>query len=405
MSFLRDYEITTRNNEVPKTYHLFSALVTLSTLVSSRVWMDCGIFIARPNLYVVLTGEPGIKKNTALYVARRLINEIDDKIPLSGECQSKEDLVRSMTGHARVCELPDDIKVPPRFHPLNDARTKFSYCPMSVMVPELGEFLGIGAGRMIDFLTAIFDVEDYKHSTIKRGDEIVVMPYLTVLSATVPDWITSRLKDDVITGGFSSRTIFVYEDRPPKRIAFPEIDKEMEDAWDRLVAHGKQLLQVKGPFTWGAGTKEYYAHWYENLPMPEDVMLRGWYNRKGLHALKVSMLISLSEGFDRVIEINHLQMAIELLDITERNLPKVFRGVGRNELFGIANKVVELLERTPGRALPEKFVKKELFREADITEIAKIIAHLVESGKVRRAPAPDAAGKKQQMLILNNFND
>jgi hypothetical protein len=383
-SFLRDYEIVTQNNECPQSFHHFSALVALSSIVSGRVWLDLGLFTIRPNLYVILTGTPGVKKTTAMSVTKRLLRELGDAVPLSAECQTKEALVQSMASNARTCDVGKG-DVPRNFVPLDAECSKFVYTPMTVCVTELSQFVGSGnAAHMLDFLTTIYDEEVFINATKGRGTDHLPMPYLTLLGCTVPDWITARLKDDVITGGFSRRAIFVYEHATTQRIAIPTVTPEMEAAWLRVVAKAKRLLKLKGPYQWGVGAKEFYVKWYEGLKRPEDPLLEGWYNSVHIQMFKIAMLIAASEweSGQPVLEIVHMQISMELLKTVESNIPKVFKGVGRNELAGISNKLLELLNTGIEKKLPLRIVRRELFRDADIQEINRIIAHLKSTKQI-----------------------
>jgi hypothetical protein len=387
MSFLSDYQIVSQNNEAPKTFHLYASLVALSSIVSGKVWLDLGLFSIRPNLYVILTGTPGVKKTTAMSITKRLLRELGDIVPLSAECQTKEALTQSMASKTRPCIVGEGM-VPKNFAPLDEAKSKFLYSPMTVCVTEFSQFVGTSnAGHMLDFLTTIYDEEIYTSETKGKGVDKLPMPYLTLLGCTVPDWITARLKDDVISGGFSRRAIFVYEGSTNLRIPIPTVTREMDLAWTSLVAKAKTILKLKGPYSWGLSAEDFYCDWYRNLIRPEDPLMEGWFNSIHIQMLKISMLISASEWdghSQHTVDINHMQFSMELLKIIESNIPKVFKGVGRNELFGIGNKIVELLDRAPDKKLPERFVKKELFRDANLDELTKIINHLIAVRQIRR---------------------
>lgn len=402
MSFLSDYAIVTQNNESPPSYHLFSGLVALSSIVSGKVWFDLGLFSIRPNIYVILTGPPGVKKTTAMSIAKRLIRQLGDVIPLAAECQTKEAFTQDMSTYSRPCVV-EEGQVPNNFAPLDEAKSKFLYSPITICVTEFSQFVGTSnAGHMLDFLTAIYDEEIYTNSTKGRGKDFIPMPYVTFLACTVPDWITARLKDDVISGGFSRRAIFVYESHTDLRIPIPKVTDEMSEAWIRVVQKAKQIQTIKGPFAWGPGAEDFYCDWYINLPRPEDPMLSNWYNSVHIQMLKLSMLISASEweSGQPFISVESMQMAISLLKEIEQNIPKVFKGVGRNELFGIANKIVELVGNTPEKALPEKLVKKDLFREANIDELNKTITHLIATGQLKRDVREHPITKQRELFLV-----
>lgn len=402
-SFLKDYEITTQNNEVPRTFHLFSSLVALSSLVSGRIWIDLGLFKIRPNLYVILTGTPGVKKTTAMSVAKNLIREMKGAVPLAAECMTKEALTMEMGGCTKACEGLPEGSVPREFAPLDEKCTKFMYTPMSVMVTELSQFVGSGgaAGHMLDFLTTIYDEHVYENKTKGKGTDTLPMPYLTLLACTVPDWITARLKDDVITGGFSRRAIFVYEHATNLRVPRPIVTPEMEEAWKRLVAKSRKILTLKGEVKWGPGTIDFYDTWYTKMKRPEDPLLEGWFNSVHVQMLKIAILVAVSEweGGELVMEIPHMQLAIELLRMVEENIPKVFKGVGRNELFGIGGKIIDMLSFAPNKELSLQFVRRELFREANLEELNKIISHLIGTDQIKQYSKTHPITKKNTAYL------
>jgi hypothetical protein len=403
-SFLRDYEAVTQNNEVPRTFHLYSSLVALSSLVSGKIWLDLGLFKIRPNLYVILTGTPGVKKTTAMSVAKRLLREMKGGIPLAAECLTKEALTVDMAKATRVCDGLPKGTVPPQFKPLDESGTKFMYTPMTVCVTELSQFVGSGgsAGHMLDFLTTVYDEETYENKTKGKGTDTLPMPYLTLLACTVPDWITARLKDDVITGGFSRRAIFVYEHATNLRVPRPTVTKEMDEAWTRLVAKARKLMMLKGPVQWGPGAAEFYDEWYLKLKRPDDPLLEGWYNSVHVQMLKISMLIAASEweSGPLYVNINDMKMSMELLRLVEENIPKVFKGVGRNELFAVSNKVIEMLQFAPDRKLPEQYLKRELYRDVNIEELTKILNHLLSTGQITRFAGKSKTGRPTIYISL-----
>lgn len=402
MSFLSDYTLVTQKNESPASYHLFSSLVAISGLISGKVWLDLGLFKIRPNLYVILTGPPGVKKTTAMSVTKRLLREVGhENVPLAAECQTKEALTQELASYQRVCQLTDGM-VPRHFSPIDEARSKFLYSPITICVTEFSQFVGVSnAGHMLDFLTTIYDEEAYTNSTKGKGKDIIPMPYVSFLACTVPDWITARLKDDVISGGFSRRAIFVYETHSDIRIPIPEVTPEMEEAWIRVVQKAKHITKLKGPFEWGPGAKEFYCDWYTSLKRPADPLLDGWFNSVQIQMLKIAMLLAASEWIEgqHYITIQDMQDSIALLKEVEQNIPKVFKGVGRNELFGIGNKIVEMIQNSPTKDLPESLVKKDLFREANLDELNKIIQHLEATQTIKKVMKPHPITEQRTIFL------
>lgn len=400
MSFLKSYRDYTSGNEAHPTYHTFAALIALSTIIGRRVWIDQGIFTIVPNLYVVLVGPSGNRKTTAMTPAKHLIREL--KLPFSAESVTKEKLVLDVKDTERlIAGLPPEYK-------------KFEmYAPMTCIVTELSEFLGGGGLGMINFLVTIYDQDYYDIRTKNKGDTSITGPYLCLLACTTPDWITIYLKQDIISGGFSRRAIFVYESTKGAPIPRPTMTPLMLTAWQEMLSYAHELMKVKGPMIWGPGLTEFYDTWYirNQASVPSNPMLLGYFESKHIQALKIATLVSLSEGFDRVIKIAHFQFALDLLGLAEANMGRVFAGMGRNELHPVANKVLDMLSKQPTvdyqvagisralRCLPEKQLRAIFFHEVGTQDFDQILNHLISTGKLERLSLTDPVSRIPKLYV------
>ena len=400
-NFLRDYREFTSGNEAHPTYHLFSSLIALSSIVSRRVWLDMDYFTIYPNLYVVLVGPPGNRKSSAMSTTKSLLRDLKT-IPFSGECISKEKLVEEMVAQERAMDnLPDTFK---------DKRV---YSPMTVCVTELSEFLAISQAGMIGFLTDVYDQDFYEFKTKNKGVAIVTGPFLNLLACTTPEWITTYLRSDIISGGFSRRTLFVYETEKAARIPFPKVTPEMRKAWGRVLDYAQRLLLVRGPFTFHKEAKDFYAEWYINLKVPSDENTVGYYETKHIQMLKVAMLVSLSESTELILHKRHLDTALAFLSLVETNLSRVFQSMGRNLLNSTATKVLDILRAagptpingTDGKPkdiymLPTKRLQSIMFKDVNQDDFDRIIEHLIQTEKIRKGTFGTKESPREYIILL-----
>ena len=404
MSFLSDYREFTKGTEAHPTYHTFSGLVALSSIISRRVWIEQGYFKVFPNLYVVLVGPPGNRKTSAMSIAKQLIREIKT-VPFSAECVTKEKLVLDLAEQERqVPSFPAD-------HPQK------IYTPMTVMVTELSEFLGLGSIGMINFLTTIYDQDVYEHRTKNKGETLIQGPFLNLLACTTPDWITTYLRSDVISGGFSRRAIFVLETGKANRITFPKVTPEAKLAWDKVLKHALALSEVAGPMQWHPDAAAFYDDWYQNLKMPHDETISGYYETKHMQLLKISMLIALSESTELILRKEHIIFGLELLKLAEENLSRVFAGIGRNELNAAAAKVLDMVCAAESQTLKlgdttltapiilEKRLRGLMFRLVDGQEMDRVLQHLIDTDKLGRfsAQLPNETITKTYIYFKRGF--
>jgi hypothetical protein len=322
-------------------------------------------------------------------MAKDMLRELGT-IPFAATCMTKEALCRYM---ATQCI---------RKFPIPDTDKEKEYTPITLCLTELSHFLGGNSAHMIDFLTTIYDQEVYDAKTKNKGDDIIPGPYLTVLACTTPSNITRYLREDVISGGFSRRALFAFELDEGEPIAFPTVTPEAAQAWKACLEWGRKLESVAGEFKWSAPATVWYKHWYDDLfnglKNHDNLMTRGYYKSKHIQLLKVAMLVVLGETTELVMDKLHLELSLEILNKLEKNLPKVFESMGRNELAPVAARVVELLDMA-GQPVPEKKILSEFFRDADTKEIYGIIAHLVNTSKIVRIEEKNKSGQIIGVLL------
>lgn len=372
-NFLRDYMSYCDITESPQIYDFWSGLACLSSIVSKRVWIDQGHFNVYANLYVVLVGGPGQRKTTAMNVTKDIIRKLKE-IPFAATCMTKE----------AVCLDMQKNCIKTFQHPVTGGIQE--YTPYSLILTELSHFLAINPAFMIDFLTTIYDQESYETKTKNKGDDIIPGPYIVLLACTTPNNIQRYLKEDVISGGFSRRCLFVWSDDDGDPKAFPEETEIARAAMANCLSYGKELLTLKGQFQWESSAKKFYEDWYiklfNKLRTHPDPMTLGYYKSKHMQLLKVAMLLSIAESPSLVMKTEHLELGIEQLGVLEARLPKVFDGMGRNELNPVKAKLMDLVSKA-GCPLPDKYIRKLMFSDANNGELSEILTQLASTDQLK----------------------
>lgn len=385
MPFLRSYQDFVGNLEVPPSYHTFCSLVALAALTQRKVYTMKGDYIRiYPNLYVILVGPPGIGKNTAMEVTEDLLHHF--KLPVSAESVTREKLILDIQAQEQIlAHLPADDKYR-------------MISPYTCFATELSEFLGAGGIGMISFLTDIYSRNLYEVRTKNKGVVKLNGPFLNLIAGTTPDWITTYLKDDIISGGFSRRCIFVYETARFGSNPLPKITPQMRAAWEKVVERSETIRKLAGPFKWSDEATRFFVNWYPTRLAKPDPNLLGYYETKDIQMLKVAMLVALSEQDELVLERHHMTAALDLLALVEMNLSRVFQGIGRNELNAATTKVSDALINAPKMAIrltngdtidapsmPLKRLKAFLWKEVDGNEFDQVVEHLITAEKVLKS--------------------
>lgn len=388
MSFLSDYAFYTSRHESHPQFCLWSALSALSSIISGRVWVDMGHFKLYPNMYVVLVGSPGARKTTAMATAKTLLRQLKT-VPISADSTTAESIKETMSSSAAARQFTVGDK-------------KIIYTPLACFVTELSEFIGVASSNMISFLTTIYDEPIHEYKTKKGGPQLIVGPYLSLLGCTTPAWITARLRDDVISGGFSRRAVFIYPPEYEYKNPLPEESEEERDAWFKLLAHAGALTHVGGAFKWTSEGKRVYEHWYRTQLTPEDPNLLGWARSRHAQLLKLSMLIALSEGMETVLDAPHIEASLAILCDVESRLSYVFAGFGRNELKAVAMQLFALLEGCGG-VMDTPTAKVKMWEQANDQEFYQVVQHLKEAKMIVEVKNKNKPDEPSVLLTSTKF--
>lgn len=394
----------TAGSEVAENYHFWSGIFALSAIVNRRVWISMGAYNLYPNLYIILLGPPGSGKDLAMDTSRLVVEDVGG-VQFSGDAQTKESLVRVLRD-----ECQQTITVDGAVQVIS---------PIAMFATELSHLLGPNSGHMIDFLTTIYTKDKrYTTKTKNKGDDVIERPFLGLLAGTTRNWITTYLKSDIIGGGFTRRVIFVNEparasikDKTLRR-PFLVVSDDQIAARKAVMERAEALKSVSGQFQWSPAARAAYTDWYMTRDIPDDPDVQAYYLTKPNQVIKVAMVIALSESNSLVIEKDHWDMSMALLEKSETNLTQVFQGIGRNELNAVASNLLDHLRRASlveydlkgvkasARMMPEAVLKGLMFRDGNGSEYNEILSHLVATEKVRKLLVPGTAGRPDRIMIL-----
>lgn len=322
-NWLQAYAEYSAESESPDSFHFWCALWALSSSVRRNVWIDQGIYILFPNIYVFLVGPTGrVSKTTAIRMAQRLMRPVDD-IVFGPDSITVEDLIRFM---ARA------------------GRNKIQSA-VTIASGELASILKPSGIHMITFLTDIYDGDysgqTWKYSTKQKGRDTISNPCLNMVAGTTAEWLADEFPVKVTGHGFTSRVIFTYEDTPKEPIPFPRgPDPQLRDA---LVEDLQHVSRLEGGFELTKEARELYEIRYREVfdGTPTDFRIAGFFYRKAkVHLLKVAMLLSLAERDELVIHPQDLEAAWTLLQAVEESMPKAFSAVGKYEYASDLERII-----------------------------------------------------------------
>lgn len=246
---------------------------------------------------------------------------------------------------------------------------------------------------MYELLTSLYDAKkELSVGTMMRGREGTERPCVNMLAATTPEWIAAHMPESAIGGGFASRVIFVYEDKV--RVKGMYWKKQMEEGnfelkKAALVSDLDHIAnQLAGEFVLTPEALSFGEEWYQNYnPSGEHKKLQGYYQRKPTHLHKLAQICRIAYSDELVIERSDMEAALSILNLTEKNLLKVFAGVGKNTYSLDMRDIVDFVKSNAPLA------QSELIRffetSAEPRKLMELLEGLAIMKKIERRPDED----------------
>lgn len=312
--------------EAPQRMHYWSGMSALAGALRRRVWIDQKHFLWHPNLYIILVAPPAVvSKSTTAGIAMQLLKQVPG-----------------------VKFGPNVVTWPALCTAFAASRDAFEYkervllqCALTLESSEFGNLVNPGDREMIDLLVELYDSRTgtFEKVTKTSGTDKIVNPWLNLIACTTPAWIAGNFPEYVISGGFTSRCLFVYAEEKERLIAYPDeyAPPDFEAKQALLVAdltHISTALLGEYVITpearaWG---REWYEHHWKHKPIElDDDRFTSYLGRKYTHLNKVAMLIAASRSDELLVLPEHYAAAHRAITGLEADMPKVFARIGRTE--------------------------------------------------------------------------
>lgn len=373
--WLSGYLQYTFNSEPPLSYHTWCGLSLISAALQRKVRLSWGFEMIYPNLFTVLVGPSGkTRKGIALGIAKSMLMNVST-VAIAAEATTREAVITAMKRAIGNYEDPSDGKI--KFH-----------CSLTAFSEELSVFLGQNDIKFLANLTDWYDSKDkWDYETIGRGKDSLQGLCFNLLGATAPDWLQSMLPQEAVGGGFTSRVIFVVEERKGKTVPKHTLTTEERNLEGALTRDLDRINQLSGEFRFDPAGEKAYVEWYEeqdamlakgNSPI-EDPRFAGYCERRTTHLRKLMMLLSASRGDDLILSALDFERALKVLKSTELKMARTFGGLGQAKYSDVTEKVmnyIKALGSTTRSVLLAKF-----YRDVDPATL-RIIEEVLTQMKV-----------------------
>ncbi len=260
-------------SDCPPIFHLGAGLCILGASAGNRLCTHAWGNDIYPNLWMCFIAPSGFyRKSTGVRFAAKLFAQVAPGKVLPDDF-SREQFV------ADLAKIPDGLMVSTEFGEL---------------IRKMGRDYMQGTREM---LTALFDGDDYIRRTMKDSAR-VEKPAFSILAASTEDWISDRVSEGDLRGGFLSRFLFL---PGAVKSATKGIGDEIDYyKRDDLIRALRGRTQVAGQANFNHVKRllnETVNEFEQAVNENPNPRLMGFYSRAGLYLLKLSMCFQLSSDF------------------------------------------------------------------------------------------------------------
>lgn len=389
-----DYVVDT---EPPLIYHRWALTTSIGAFLGRRFFLPFGINRIFPNVYCMLMGNPGTRKNTAINLAKHVLAEARYSnfsanktrlekflLDLEGEILDGNPVNSTARGPGRTGNLvlhnlnlgsieeQDDVSG-------KDPREVF------IVAPEFNTFMPRGDLDFLGDLGELWDWDDpktYWKFRLKNSKQVhIFQPTISILGGNTHAGFQEMFPPQSLGQGFLSRLILVYSEPSGKKITFPKEPPPSLRA-QLVETFGKIKEKVTGPATIETQASRSLDLIYRNWHELEDARFKHYSTRRFTHLLKLCLICAASRVSTR-IDMQDVLLANSLLTYTERDMPKALGEFGKSRNSEAANKLMQALYETTKPLKINQLWKVVSNDLQQMKELADLLNNLLQADKIQ----------------------
>lgn len=367
-------------SEAPVVFHRWSALTILGAWLGRRYYYPFGSSNINCNLYIMLMGNAGSRKSTAIKLATKVVkaagydNIAADKtskekflMDLAGELDFEEGSKTSSTSILDTNLFGDE--------PKEDAE-------ILIAADEFNIFMGNGNLEFLALLGTLWDYEGPFKNKVKNSKSNEIMnPTISMLAGNTATSFSLAFPPEAIGQGIFSRMLLIHGERTEHKITFPkriEAERTLE-----LVKYLHSIRNtVAGEAKQSSKAEMLLDKIYQSSGGINDVRFESYNNRRFTHLLKLCLLVSASQLQTKITE-EHVLLANTILSHAEHSMPKALGEFGKARHSDVSHKLVAVLENSDKPIVSFKELWTHLHNDLETPESLKdLLGNLVLADKI-----------------------
>ncbi len=338
-----------QDTEPPLIYHRWSLIAAIGAFLGRRYYFPFGHKRIFANPYIMLIGNPGTRKSTAINMASDIL-AASGYLNFSANKTRLEKFLLDLEGEtAKDGEKAEQNIVMKNLFG-DDAEEVEGLEPREVFI-NAGEFNVFMPRGDMDFLGLLGDLWDWDNDKIKWKYRLknsksvhIFQPTISILAGNTHAGFQEVFPPQAIGQGFLSRLLLVYSDPSGKKITFPKpVNKTLQN---EIIESFRRIREkVLGPATLTAPALNMLDIIYRSWHELEDQRFKHYSTRRFTHLLKLILICSAAR-ISSTVDTNDVLLANSILSFTENAMPKALGEFGKSRHAEAANKLMQALYET-----------------------------------------------------------
>lgn len=371
--FLQNYLQYTLDTEATATFHRWSALVGIGAFLERNIWIQHGAKNYYPNHYVMLLGDAGSRKSSAIKGFVRILRQAGYKT-MAAEKTSKEKFFADLAAQHQEEEDEDNL--------LWGDVDSSAVTPCLIAADEANDFFGINNLEFLSALGSMWDFDgnyDIKKLTSKSIE--IPNPTISVLAGNTPTNFSLAFPPTIIGQGFFSRILLIHGEKTRPKIAWPTPPDPGATA--DIIAHLTEIkAKVIGQIDPTPKAKTLMSVIYNQPDRILDQRFTSYFNRRFTHLMKLCLVIAASKMRKEIDEDTVIQ-ANTYLTYIQNLMPKALGEYGKSQNSDVLHKIMSIVQMSDGPVPLREIMKQVINDVRSTTEVGMLVHNLVAAEKLQ----------------------
>lgn len=350
---------------IPVSWHKWTCLSMIAASLSDRVgirWFHHKPLA--PNLYVMLIGPSGVGKGVAIDFGM----------------QFKHSRMNVLYGQATDKAIFDRMASPAEPGEISNSK-------IFVVQDELAQAVGHAsiANQYVKAMTAWYSTTsgEIEENTRAHGRKVIEDAIcVNWLAGTTVEWLQDAMDyKSMMSGGFGRICtipgVYNYENR----VYRPEPVNDYKTVVDYLKARFEELTYLEGEFEMLPAAAEINEQWFMARKRPIGGMEPFWMREPAL-CLKLAMIVSVCDSLDRIIRVQHITQAQDLIEEIRSYMPNVIEQSAKGGLVTVQDRAIDLIGKARNGVTRSQLTRFLSRWGLKASEVSQVVESLVEQERI-----------------------